>query len=201
MINPVTLAVIRGRLEQIVDEMDAALFRSAFSPVIAEARDGSHGIYHAETGDTLVQGKAGLPDSDGDNSSGGVTPFTAGSTVTVTVQVTDQFWNLDNTVNGTTVTLTTTDNFAVHPSTRLLVSGTTAFDVVQVEERNREVAAEQLELSRQRYTLGADNFLVLLDAERTMADGERAYLDGLYAFHVELANLEAAVGQQLRPEE
>jgi N-methylhydantoinase B len=61
MINPVTLAVIRGRLEQIVDEMDAALFRSAFSPVIAEARDGSHGIYHAETGDTLVQGKAGLP--------------------------------------------------------------------------------------------------------------------------------------------
>ena len=61
MIDPVTLAVIRGRLEQIVDEMDATLFRSAFSPVIAEARDGSHGIYHAETGDTLVQGKAGLP--------------------------------------------------------------------------------------------------------------------------------------------
>ena len=61
MIDLVTLAVIRGRLEQIVDEMDAALFRSAFSPVIAEARDGSHGIYHAETGETLVQGKAGLP--------------------------------------------------------------------------------------------------------------------------------------------
>ncbi len=61
MIDLVTLAIIRGRLEQIVDEMDAALFRSAFSPVIAEARDGSHGIYHAETGDTLVQGKAGLP--------------------------------------------------------------------------------------------------------------------------------------------
>ena len=78
---------------------------------------------------------------------------------------------------------------------------TTAFDVVQVEERNRDVAAEQLELSRTRYTLGADNFLVLLDAERTMADGERAYLDGLYAFHIELANLENAVGQQLRPEE
>ncbi len=61
MINPVTLAVIRGRLEQIVDEMDAMLFRSAFSPVIAEARDGGHGIYHAESGDTLVQGKSGLP--------------------------------------------------------------------------------------------------------------------------------------------
>ena len=61
--------------------------------------------------------------------------------------------------------------------------------------------AEQLELSRQRYALGADNFLVLLDAQRTMADGERAYLDGLYAFHLELANLENAVGQPLRPEE
>ena len=77
----------------------------------------------------------------------------------------------------------------------------TAFNVVQVEERSRVVAAEQLELSRQRYTLGADNFLVLLDAERVMAEGERAYLDGLYAFHVELANLENAVGQRLRPEE
>ena len=76
----------------------------------------------------------------------------------------------------------------------------TAFSVVQVEERNREVAAEQLEMSRTRYTLGADHFLILLDAERTMADGERAYLDGLYAFHIELANLENAVGQRLRPE-
>ena len=37
MIDPVTLAVIRGRLEQIVDEMDATLFRAAFSPVIADA--------------------------------------------------------------------------------------------------------------------------------------------------------------------
>ena len=78
---------------------------------------------------------------------------------------------------------------------------TTAYNVVQVEERNREVAAEQLDLSRQRYALGADNFLVLLDAERTMAEGERAYLDSLYAFHLELANLENAVGQPLRPDQ
>ena len=60
-IDPVTLAVIRGRLEQIVDEMDATLFRAAFSPVIAEARDGSHGIYDAETGGTIAMGKTGLP--------------------------------------------------------------------------------------------------------------------------------------------
>jgi N-methylhydantoinase B len=60
-IDPVTLAVVKGRLEQIVDEMDATLFRSAFNPIIAEARDACHGLYHAETGDTLVQGSGGLP--------------------------------------------------------------------------------------------------------------------------------------------
>ena len=61
MIDPVTLAVLKGRLEQIADEMDATLFRSAFNPIIAEAHDASHGLYDAETGDTLVQGKSGLP--------------------------------------------------------------------------------------------------------------------------------------------
>jgi len=59
--DPVLLAVLKGRLEQIADEMDATLFRSAFNPIIAEAHDASHGLYHAETGETLVQGKSGLP--------------------------------------------------------------------------------------------------------------------------------------------
>lgn len=61
MIDPVTLAVLKGRLEQIADEMDATLFRSAFNPIIAEAHDASHGLYDAVTGDTLIQGKSGLP--------------------------------------------------------------------------------------------------------------------------------------------
>jgi len=60
-IDAVTLAVLAGRMEQIADEMDATLFRSAFNPIIAEAHDASHGIYDAETGETLVQGKSGLP--------------------------------------------------------------------------------------------------------------------------------------------
>ncbi len=60
-IDPVTLAILKGRLEQIADEMDATLFRSAFNPIIAEAHDASHGIYDAASGDTLVQGKSGLP--------------------------------------------------------------------------------------------------------------------------------------------
>jgi len=61
VLDPVTLAVLKGRLEQIADEMDATLFRLAFNPTIAEAHDACHGIYDATTGATLVQGKGGLP--------------------------------------------------------------------------------------------------------------------------------------------
>jgi N-methylhydantoinase B len=61
LIDAVTLAILKGRLEQIADEMDATLFRSAFNPIIAEAHDASHGIYDGVTGETLVQGKSGLP--------------------------------------------------------------------------------------------------------------------------------------------
>lgn len=60
-IDPVQLAVLKGRLEQIADEMDATLYRSAFNPIIAEAHDACHGLYDAHTGDTLVQGTQGLP--------------------------------------------------------------------------------------------------------------------------------------------
>ncbi len=60
-LDPVTLAVLNGRLVQIADEMDATLYRSAFNPIIAEAHDACHGLYHATTGATMVQGTSGLP--------------------------------------------------------------------------------------------------------------------------------------------
>jgi N-methylhydantoinase B len=60
-LDSVTLAILSSRLEQIADEMDATLYRSAFNPIIAEARDACHGLYHAQTGATLVQGTKGLP--------------------------------------------------------------------------------------------------------------------------------------------
>src|ERR1700742_930841 len=60
-LDPVTLAVLNGRLVQIADEMDATLYRSAFNPIIAEAHDACHGLYHAESGATMVQGTSGLP--------------------------------------------------------------------------------------------------------------------------------------------
>ena len=43
-ISPILLAVLKGRLEQIADEMDATLFRSAFNPIIAEAHDASKAV-------------------------------------------------------------------------------------------------------------------------------------------------------------
>ena len=49
-IDPVTLAVLQGRFEQVVNEMDATLFRIAFNPIIAEAHDASHGIYDRDSG-------------------------------------------------------------------------------------------------------------------------------------------------------
>jgi N-methylhydantoinase B len=61
VLDPVTLAVLNGRLVQIAEEMDATLYRSAFNPIIAEAHDACHGLYHADTGATLVQGTSGLP--------------------------------------------------------------------------------------------------------------------------------------------
>ena len=54
-VDPVTLAVLKGRLEQVADEMDATLFRSAFNPIIAEAHDASHGLYHPQTGQKRLE--------------------------------------------------------------------------------------------------------------------------------------------------
>jgi len=60
-IDPVTLSVIRARLETITDEMDVTMFRSALSPVIADSHDVSHGIYHRTNGGTVAQGVHGHP--------------------------------------------------------------------------------------------------------------------------------------------
>ncbi len=53
MSDPVTLAVVRGALEQITDEMDLHLIRAALSPIISETNDCAHGLYDAETGETI----------------------------------------------------------------------------------------------------------------------------------------------------
>ena len=59
-VDPLTLAVVRGALEQIAEEMDWTLKRTAFSPAISEGNDLANGIYHPNTGEIIAQGKWGL---------------------------------------------------------------------------------------------------------------------------------------------
>lgn len=84
-----------------------------------------------------------------------------------------------------------------------------AHRVVAIEARNRALAEERLEAARQRYSIGAapslqtssSTFLELLDAQTSMSTAERDYLNAMYDFHQSLAQLEAATGRSLRPEE
>ena len=60
-LDPITLAVVKGSLEQIAEEMDLTLKRAAFSPTISEGHDRANGFYHPQTGEVIVQGFTGLP--------------------------------------------------------------------------------------------------------------------------------------------
>lgn len=61
MIDPITLSVVRSGLEQVCNEMDLHLIRSALSPIISETNDCAHGIYDGRSGETIAQGELGLP--------------------------------------------------------------------------------------------------------------------------------------------
>lgn len=74
----------------------------------------------------------------------------------------------------------------------------TAYRTVALEKRNAETATTQLELARERYRLGAGTFVDLSNAEAVKARADRDYISAVYAFHENLAALEAAVGQPLR---
>ena len=75
----------------------------------------------------------------------------------------------------------------------------TSRESVALEERNRELANDQLTLARERYRVGATTFLELQDAETSKARADRAYLIALYSFHESVAALETAAGVNLRP--
>lgn len=75
---------------------------------------------------------------------------------------------------------------------------TSAYEVVQAEARNLELAEEQLTLQQRRYALGAGGPLELLDAQTSVSTADQAYLNAVYDFHYNLIALEAAVGRPLR---
>lgn len=81
---------------------------------------------------------------------------------------------------------------------RALLNLRTARQAVELEGRNRVLADEQLALERERYRVGVASFIELQEAETVKARADREYLASLYAFHENLAALEAAVGRPLR---
>jgi len=58
---PLTLAKIKGRLEQVCDEIDSTFERTAFSPLISENRERGSGIFDGTNGDLIAQGRSALP--------------------------------------------------------------------------------------------------------------------------------------------
>lgn len=73
-----------------------------------------------------------------------------------------------------------------------------AYQAVLIEERNRLLAAEQLEQARERYRVGLDSFVSLTEANTLKAQADQSYVSAVYTFHETLADLEAAVGRPLR---
>jgi outer membrane protein len=73
----------------------------------------------------------------------------------------------------------------------------TAYEAVQLEDRNRALADDQLRLARERYRVGSASFLELREAETVKARADREYLLGVYTFQESLTALEAAIGQDL----
>ncbi len=73
-----------------------------------------------------------------------------------------------------------------------------AFESQLIEERNQELADEQLRLEQERYRLGLSNFIALAEAVTVKARADREIIAGIFAYHDAIADLEAVVGVPLR---
>ncbi len=74
----------------------------------------------------------------------------------------------------------------------------TAYQSALLEERNRQLAEQQLRLARERYQLGAITFVELVDAQTVLAQADRDRTAAVFAYHDAVTNLEALVGAPLR---
>lgn len=79
-----------------------------------------------------------------------------------------------------------------------LVTVQAAYQSALIEERNQVLAQEQLRLAQERYRLGLDDFIQLVEAETVMAQADRERIAAIFAYHDALAQLEATVGGTLR---
>ncbi len=74
----------------------------------------------------------------------------------------------------------------------------TAYQSVGIQDTNRVLAREELQLATDRYKVGSGTFFELLQAQVTQLQAETDYIGAVYAYHKAVAALEAAVGRPLR---
>lgn len=79
-----------------------------------------------------------------------------------------------------------------------LANARTLYQSALLEERNRELADQQLRLARERYQLRAITFVELVDAQTLSAQAEFDRIGAVFAYHDSVTTLEALVGTSLR---
>ncbi|MFZ5625569.1 MAG: TolC family protein [Gemmatimonadota bacterium] len=73
-----------------------------------------------------------------------------------------------------------------------------AYRAIEVQEKNRQAAAEQLRLAQERYRVGSGTALDIIDAQNSVQRAEGDYISAVYGYHRAIAALEEAVGRPLR---
>jgi outer membrane protein len=74
----------------------------------------------------------------------------------------------------------------------------TAFRTVRMQEQNAEAARQALALSQERFRVGADTYVALVQARSDYEQAETDRINAVYEFHRAYAALESAVGRPLR---
>jgi outer membrane protein len=74
----------------------------------------------------------------------------------------------------------------------------TLYESGLLEDRNRELAEQKLNLARERYQLGAITFVELVDAQTVFVQADADRTRAFFAYHDSVTNLEALVGASLR---
>lgn len=74
----------------------------------------------------------------------------------------------------------------------------TAYQSALLEERNRQLAEQQLRLARERYQLGAITFVELVASQTVLAQADRDGTAAIFAYHDAVSRLEMLVGTPLR---
>ena len=74
----------------------------------------------------------------------------------------------------------------------------TAYRTVRLQEQNSEAARQALALSQERFRVGADTYVALVQARSDFEQAETDRINAVYEFHRAYATLESAVGRPLR---